>query len=217
MPGIPGPKAADNLYRFRQHPWTFYQQAVYTLDQADTWNPIKKFPAAPTDGPSTYLKWMVEQIWTEQLLAIVKHRRMIMTWTCCAFLLWDAMFHEGRFNAVLSKKEEDADELVRRCKFIYDNIPKEVMPFKPDADPKYTELRFPEIDSVIKGFPQGADQLRQYTCSRIVADEMAFWPQARQSFVSMKPTIEGGGKIVLLSTRYPGFFREIIEDLLEAA
>lgn len=211
MPAIPA-TAADNLYRFRANPWTFFQHGVYTLDQADQWNPIKKYP---TDLP--YLEWMVGQIWTQPLLAIVKHRRMVMTWTCCAFLLWDAMLHEGRFNAVLSKKEEDADELVRRCLFVYNNIPKDVMPFKPEVDPKYTELRFPEIDSVIKGFPQGADQLRQFTCSRIVADEMAFWPQARASFVSMKPTIEGGGKIVLLSTRYPGFFRELIEDQLEAA
>jgi len=212
MPAIPPPQVADNLYHFRRHPWVFFEHAVYTLDQADQWSPIKKFPAH-----LDYLRWMVDQIWTENLLAIVKHRRMVMTWTCCAMLLWDAMFHEGRFNALLSKKEEDADELVRRCKFVYDNIPKEVMPFKPACTLKYTELRFSEIDSIIKGFPQGADQLRQYTCSRIVADEMAFWPQARQSFVSMKPTIEGGGKIVLLSTRYPGFFREIIEDQLEAA
>jgi hypothetical protein len=212
VPVIPPPEVGEHLYRFRRHPWAFFSTAVYTLDQADTWEPIKKYPTH-----LDYLKWTVEQLWVERLLAIVKHRRMVMTWTCCAMLLWDAMFHEGRFNVLLSKKEEDADELVRRCKFIYDQIPKEVMPVKPDVQLKYTELRFPEIDSVIKGFPQGADQLRQYTCSRIVADEMAFWPQARQSFVSMKPTIEGGGKIVLLSTRYPGFFREIIEDTVEAA
>jgi len=130
---------------------------------------------------------------------------------------WDAAFHEGRNIAYMSKKEEDADDLVRRCKFILDNIPKDALPIKLKYEYKYTELKFPEIDSRIKAFPQGEDQLRQYTCSRIFADEIAFWPHARASFVGMKPTIEGGGSICLLSTRFPGFYQELIEDRLEVA
>jgi len=134
----------------------------------------------------------------------------------CALWLWDAMFGIGRFNAMMSKKEEDSDELVRRCKFIYDNIPAGALPVKPVMEYKYTTLKFPEIDSQIKGFAQGADQLRQFTCSRILGDEMAFWPAARASFVAMKPTLEGGGQVVLVSTRYPGFFKDLIEDVLDS-
>ena len=151
----------------------------------------------------------------EPLFALVKHRRMVCTWSMCLVFLWDAMFYEGRFNALISKKEEDSDDLVRRCKFIYDNLPKGII--KPKATYKYTELAFPEIDSKIKGFAQGPDQLRQYTCSRIGGDEIAFWPQARATFVAMKPTLEGGGKVTLISTRYPGFFKELIEDTLDQA
>jgi hypothetical protein len=140
---------------------------------------------------------------------------MIATWTACGVLLHDAMFNEGRFNAIMSKKEEDADELVRRCMFMYENISPSKLPVKPKMKYKYTELSFPEIDSKIKAFAQGTDQLRQYTCSRVVGDEIAFWPFALQAFVSMKPTIEGGGKITLLSTRFPGFYKELIEDTLD--
>jgi hypothetical protein len=200
----------DSLLRFRTDPWEFASKCVRTLDQADRWNPIKPYPVH-----LDYLKYVVGRIVSDRLLALVKHRRMIITWTACMVALWDAMFHEGRFNALMSKKEEDSDELVLRCKFIYDNIPSNALVVKPRLEYKYTEICFPEIDSYIKGFPQGSDQLRQRTCSRIFADEIAFWPQARSSFVAMKPTIEGGGQICLVSTRFPGFFKELVEDALD--
>ena len=203
------PPPVQNLYNFSRDHWSFLTQAVSTLDQADKSRPVKRYPS------KDYLYYITNKIVKEATCAIVKHRRMIVTWSCCSIALWDAMFNEGRFVAMISKKEEDSDELVGRCKFIYDNIPDELLPFKPKMVYKYTEIKFPEIDSVIKGFAQGPDQLRQYTCSRIFADECAFWPQARQTFVAMKPTLEGGGKICLFSTRFPGFFQKLIEDTLD--
>ena len=200
----------EQLSRYRHSHWDFLSDCVNTLDQADKYIPIKKYPSE-----KEYLHYISDQIVEESLLALVKNRRMVITWTVCALWLWDCMFHEGRFNVLMSKKEEDSDDLVRRCKFIYDNIPKDKLWIKPVMEYKYTELLFPEIDSKIKGFPQGADQLRQYTCSRVGADEMAFWPMARASFVAMKPTLEGGGKVTLFSTRYPGFFKELVEDTLD--
>jgi len=217
-PGILTPEI-ERLMRVRNHPWAFAETCVFTLDEADKYHPIKPYP---TD--KEYLKWIVERILREPLVAFVKHRRMILTWTCCMVGLWDAMFHEGRKIGFQSKKEEDSDDLVRRCKFIYDNIPEDVLLVKPVAQYKYTELTFPEIDSVIKGFPQATmqhnvvvDPMRQHTLSRIFADEIAFWPNARASFVGMKPTLEGGGQLTLLSTRYPGFFKELIEDTFDNA
>lgn len=200
------------LLRLRRSPWAFISSAVYTLDQADQWAPIKPFPR-----DLAYLEWIADKVVSDPLVAIVKHRRMVITWLACAICLWDAMFHEGRFIALISKKEEDSDELVRRCKFIYDNIPAKALPVKPVLEYKYTQIRFPEIDTTIKGFAQGADQVRQYTCSRVICDEIAFWPQAKATFTSLKPTIEGGGKVCLVSTRFPGFFQEIVEDRLDAA
>jgi hypothetical protein len=210
----PLPIATELLLRNRKSVWNFLSTCVYTLDQADKWQPIKQYPAT---ADKEYLKPIVEYVESDPLVALVKHRRMLITWTVVALGLWDAMFHEGRHIAFVSKKEEDSDELVRRAQFIYDNIPKAMLPIKPRAEYKYTQLRFPEINSFIKGYAQGPDQLRQHTCSRIMCDEIAFWPQARATFTSLKPTIEGGGKICLISTRYPGFFKQIIEDTLDEA
>ena len=213
-PGLKLPPEIEWIYSLRSSPWKFLSTCVWTRDEADKENPIKKF-ITDSDPYIEPLEYIAKRIVEERILAIVKHRRMRMTWTCCAIYLWDAMFFEGRFNVLCSKKEEDSDELVQRCKFIYDNIPDHIMPYKPKMTYKYTEMKFPETGSIIKGFAQGADQLRQRGCSRILADEFAFWPDAENAFVAMKPTLQGGGKVCLLSTRYPGFFKRIVEDTID--
>jgi len=159
-----------------------------------------------------YIAPVVEKLLTERLLLIRKTRRMVMSWLVQAFNLWDAMFHIGRSIYVQSDKEEKSDELVRRCKFIYENLPPFTKPIAPRMVYKYCRLSFPEIDSEIVGVPQGANQLRQITASRIFGDEFAFWETAEASYGSMRPTIEGGGQIVLVSTSFPGFFKKLVED-----
>ena len=206
------PPELEALARYRNNLVAFAEDCVFTLDQADRWQPVKPWPRE-----KPYLPFVLSQIRDESLVAIVKHRRLFLTWALCTVFTHDAIFFEGRFNALVSKKEEDSDDLVRRCKFIYDNIPSAVLPLKPRCEYKYCTLTFPEINSTIKGVAQGPDQLRQYTCSRVGCDEFAVWPQARATFVALKPTIEGGGKICLISTRWPGFFKELVEDTIEAA
>ncbi len=201
------------IRRYRASCLDFMRECVWTQDQVDKKNPVKQYPL--NEGWAKYLEFIIEHMVKECLLAIVKHRRMIITWTYCAVTTWDAMFYEGRFNALVSKKEEDSDDLVRRCKFIYENIPADKLPVKPSMTYKYTEMRFPETDSVIKGVASGQDQLRQYTCSRVGCDEMAFWPLARPTFTALKPTLDGGGQICLFSTRYPGFFQNVIDDTID--
>lgn len=206
------PAPAQQLFTLRNDHRFFLENAVWTLDQADKIAPLKRYPSQQ-DKP--YLYELADRIVKTTLLALVKHRRMLATWTCCALAAHEALFFEGRNIAIISKKEEDSDELVRRVKFIIENITKDIMPVKPSISYKYTELRIHDINSTVKGFAQGPDQLRQHTMSRIYADEIGFWPNARATFVAMKPTLQGGGKICLLSTRYPGFFKELIEDTID--
>ena len=211
IPPVDGPAA--KIFEYRRDARSFLR-ILKTKDEADKLNPIKPFPI---DKPHLH-DVVIPELQHERLLSIVKHRRMQITWTVCAMWLWGAMLFEGRFNALISKKEEDSDDLVRRCYFMWDNLTDDELGFKkPRAEYKYTMLEFPDTGSIIKGVAQGPDQLRQYTCSRVACDEIAFWQHARATFVSLKPTIEGGGQIALISTRYPGFFKEVIEDTLEAA
>ena len=198
----------------REDPWFWAVECVRTKDEVDRNSPIKPFP-----GHLDYLKYYF-RLWQKQLLiAVPKSRRMYMSWSNIILYTWDTLFHVGRNNAFVSKKEDDSDDLVQRALFILENldfskIPKEYLP-----QWKYTfcKLQFAETDSKIQGFPSGSDQLRQFTFSGILADEMAFWDNAEEMYAASFPTLEGGGRMTAISSPGPGFFKRLVFDDMEHA
>lgn len=193
-------------------PWEFAKECVYTYDPQDSKNPIKKFT------PYKYL-YVYFMTWIQKrMLAVPKSRRMFLSWATLILYLWDTMFHRGRYTAFVSKREEDADELIERVVFILDQI-KEKGLLPPDMIPKYVKtyclLEFPELNSKIQGFPSGSDQLRMHGFSGIMGDEMAFWPFPEKMYASAIPTIEGGGRFTAISSPAPGLFKQIVQDSLE--
>lgn len=204
--------------RYARDPWAFLQDCVYTLDQVSQNDAIKPFPS--------YLEYVefLARLWIrEKLLAIPKSRRMICSWTFISLFTHDTIFNSGRFNAFVSKKEDDSGELVARAEFIYKKIPdwripRALLPAlkngKMSKQPPL--LEFEEIHSKIQGFPQGADQMRQFTFSGMLFDEWAFWEEAQASYSASKPTLDGGGRLTGISSRSPGFFKKIVFDQLDA-
>lgn len=118
---------------------------------------------------------------------------------------------------MVSKKEDDANELIGRAKFILDNLDPKKIPREliPKYQAKFCVLNFPQIHSKIQGFPQGADQLRQFTFSGVFGDESAFWEQAKEFYSATFPTIDGGGRMNLVSSPAPGFFKKLTFDCLD--
>lgn len=213
---------ARHQVRMRAHyasnPWAFLRDCVYTLDQVDQVRPIKPFPS-----DLEYLEFLTAVWIKHKLLAIPKSRRMTCSWNFISLYTHDTIFNSGRFNGFVSKKEDDAGELVARAEFIYNHIPAWRIPVallpkmkngKMSQQPPI--LEFPEINSKIQGFPQGADQLRQFTLSGILGDECAFWEHAQKFYSASKPTLDGGGRMTLISSRSPGFFKKIVFDKLDS-
>lgn len=211
----------DPLERYEQirnSPWLFLRHCVWTHDEVDQVEPIKQFPYH-----LDYLR-LLTLFWEKnRKIAIPKSRRLTVSWTFIALGLWDCLFHKGRSWAYVSKKEEDSKELVQRAKFIYDHIPHDVI--APDLLPKMKRgemqssppaIEFSEIHSKIMGFPSGANQMRQRGFSGLFFDEIAFWDDAEAAFASAEPTVKGGGRMILVSTRNPGFFKKIVFDKLDA-
>lgn len=198
----------------REDPWVFLSTCVLTLDQTDKRQPIKPFPAH-----LDYLRAYTRCWERYPKILVPKSRRMVMSWTNIALYTWDTLFHQGRFNAFVSKKEEDSAELVDRAEFIYDHIPESAYPraLLPRKHKKFGVLNFPDLNSKIEGFPSGADQLRQFTFSGIFADEMAFWDNAQKMYSSAVPTLEGGGRFTGVSSPGPGFFKLMVFDLMDTA
>lgn len=203
--------ALQRLRLVRQDPWEF-AKIVRTLDPADKANPIKPFPV-----DLDYLKFYT-RIWQrEPFILVPKSRRMKMSWMNIVLYTWDSAFHFGRHNALVSKKEDDSDVLVDKCKFILENLDFEKLPKEliPKFEKTFNSLVFPELNSIIEGFPSGADQLRQFTFSGIMADELAFWDDAEKMYSASVPTLEGGGRFTGISSPGPGFFKQLVFDELD--
>ena len=178
---------------------------IWTLDETDLSQPIKEFPQ------SDWIELVINEWLEHRLIAIPKSRRMMMTWTMALCHLWLAMFHEGANVFFISDKEEKSDALVKRAEFIFDHIPAGQL-LLPKKRSKFCLMEFPGLNSCIRGVPQGAGQLRQYTATAIFMDEAAFWEKAQETFVASKPTIEGGGRITLVSSAQEGFFCDLVFD-----
>lgn len=217
-----GTEQARHQVRMRAHyhanPWAFLQDCVLTLDPVSLHNPIKPFPAY-----LEYLEFLCHLWQREKLIAIPKSRRMVCSWNFISLLTHKTIFNPGRFTGFVSKKEDDAGDLIGRAEFIYRKIPEWRIPRallpalkngKMSKQPPLME--FEEINSKIQGFPQGADQLRQFTLSDILGDECAFWEDAQSFYSASKPTLDGGGGMTLISSRSPGFFKKIVFDQLDA-
>lgn len=219
---LTGPEQAREQLRmfnaYAKDPWLFLTRCVFTLNQVAQENGIQPYPAH-----LEYLQFLTQMWIKNPLMACPKSRRMFCSWNFISLYLHDTLFKPTRFNGFVSKKEDDSAELVARAEFIYRHIPEWRIPralLPKLANGRMSKqpplLDFPEINSKIQGFPSGSDQLRQFTLSGILGDEAAFWPDAEAFYSASKPTLDGGGKMTLISSRSPGFFRRIVFDKFDA-
>jgi len=165
----------DPLIRYNQlrsDPWLFLKYAVFTHDEVDMEDPIKRFPSH-----LLYLRFLTLMWQKKKRIAVPKSRRLTVSWTFIGLALWDAIFHKGRSWALVSKKELDSLELIQRANFIYEHIPVEII--APELLPKRKRnemqssppvVEFPEIHSKLMGFPSGANQMRQRGFSGLFFD-----------------------------------------------
>jgi hypothetical protein len=119
-------------------------------------------------------------------------------------------FRRGAVFLVSSHEAKSAD-LVDRVAGILARLPEDRCP-RPRL--RRTEspplLQFLDTDSKILGIAEGAAALRQYTASAIMADELGTWTWPRASYSAMLPCIEGGGRLTIVSSAFPGTWRELV-------
>lgn len=202
----------ERYLQLKNDPWLFITTCVRTKDQIDRKEPIKLFPN------KEYLR-LFARLWSRYPLMLVpKTRRMTMSWMTISLFTHEFIFNKAIHTAFVSKKEDDADELVSRAEFILENLDFDIFP--KELLPRYKKthcmLKSDDTDSKIEGFPMGADQLRQFTFSGIFGDESAFWEGAKEFYAATFPTIEGGGRMTLVSSPAPGFFKKLVFDQLDA-
>ena len=219
---------------YRRDPWAWLTACVTTVDELDPVTPIKPFPTAVCRpcaryvggdvshpcpvcsgprAPLTYLRDLAHQFATgvPPLLLVPKARRMRMTWLFVGVHVWLALQRPHANIFFVSSKEEKSAELIERAHGILLRLPLEGgggRLVERKNDPPRLLL---DQGAQLMGVAEGADQLRQYTATAILADEFGTWQWPRQAFSAMRPCIDGGGRLTLLSSAWPGTWAEMIK------
>lgn len=203
------------LLRCMRRPDYWVMTYCFTKDEHDPYHPVKRFPRYK------YIPFIIRRLHKENKVAIPKSRQVMITWTVLAFILHRMVFYKHRLWFVQSKKEEDAASLIEREKHMYEHLPwwlKSASPLKRPLQKQPFNKLVMANGSMTWGVPQGADIMRQYTASGIFGDEYAFQDKAEDAYTAAKPTVDGGGQLIAVSSvNGKNFFYRLVSDQLRTS
>lgn len=142
----------------------------------------------------------------ERGLIVLKARRLGMSWLVLAYALWTAIFQQGIRILILCKTEGDASELldrIRRMRDRIENDPASAHILTEIAVPAKTRDAVTALDvgaSTIRALVGTPAAARSETAGLVILDEFAFQRGAGEIWRAVLPTVEGGGKLAVLST-----------------
>jgi hypothetical protein len=151
--------------------------------------------------------WIPFRLWPSQqqaLQTIVDHRRTVilkarqlgLTALVLGYALWQMLFHPEATVLLFSRRDDEAVDLLKvRLRGMYDRLPDwmKVRGFPTDND---HELRMSNGSRILAFPTTGGDS---YTANLAIIDEADLVPDLPALMASVKPTIEGGGRMILVS------------------
>lgn len=167
----------------------FIYNYVYIYDAVEgDWIPFHLWPKQ-LDALDTILN--------NRLVAILKARQLGMTWLVLSVILWKMLYRPAFTALIFSRRETEAIYLLgdQRLRGIYRRLPKwmKVRQVVTDASHEWILSN----GSVAYGFPTTAGD--SYTASMAFVDECDLVPDLNRLMGAVKPTIDAGGGMVLLS------------------
>lgn len=140
---------------------------------------------------------VLAKIDAQKLLVILKARQVGLTWLVLAYILWLMIFHPIQTILIFSKRDDEAVYLLglERLRGMYQRLPDWMRKEQVAVDNDHTwQLA---SGSIVRAFPTtGGDS---YTATFVLVDEADLVPNLKRLLASVKPTIDAGGKLVLLS------------------
>ncbi len=143
---------------------------------------------------------LLDDLQHERLIMILKARQLGITTLTCAYALWLCLHHNQRLVLIFSIGQNEANEMMRRISGMYHRIPADVRGALPAVGKDNTEEMAWANGSRIQSLPSRKSAGSGYTASLIILDEFAKNDNAAALYTAVKPTIDGGGAMVILST-----------------
>jgi phage terminase large subunit-like protein len=149
--------------------------------------------------------WVPFELWPEQakvadifqnerLVVVLKARQLGLTWLAVAFGLWSMLFRPIATVLLFSRRDDEAIEIKGRLAGMHAHLPEWMRQgIVKDND---HEIQFANGSRAL-AFPTNAGD--SYTGTLAIVDEADLIPDLSRLMRSVKPTIDGGGKMILLS------------------
>ena len=172
----------------KRNPRYFANKYCQIYDSEDRgWIPFDLWPAQ-----ARTLKTMQ----TERLVVILKARQLGLTWLCLSFALWQMLFHPQAEVLLFSRRDDEAVYLLDdRLKGMYSRLPR-WMQARSVVSSNDHEFALSN-GSTARAFPTSAGD--SYTATLVIVDEADLIPDFNRLMRAVKPTIDTGGRMVLLS------------------
>jgi hypothetical protein len=134
-------------------------------------------------------------------LVVLKARQLGLSWLALAYGLWLTACNPGQTCLILNRNLGAAIELLDRIRFMIRWLPDELRPrvSQDTNDVKMPMLAFGNGSRIIS-LPSTEDTGSGLTAQYIVADEVAKWKWARETFTAILAILAGGGTMVAIST-----------------
>jgi hypothetical protein len=178
----------EELLVCAEHPIYFIDSYCQIYDATSgAWIPFRLWPCQVP---------VIDSLFANRLNVILKARQLGLTWLVLGYGLWLILFHPAATVLLFSRRDDEAVDLLRtRLHGMYDRLPAwlKVQSFGVDNDHEW-EL---SNGSRVLAFPTTAGD--SYTGTLVIVDEADLVPDLGRLMRAVKPTIDGGGKMILLS------------------
>jgi hypothetical protein len=172
----------------RSSPAYFLHSYVRIYDAlAGDWLPFHLWPAQTET---------LDTLHSRRLVVILKARQLGLTWLVLGFTLWEMLFRPAATVLLFSRRDDEAVDLLKtRLRGMYDRLPPwlQVRAFPVDNDHEWQLSN----GSRVLAFPTTAGD--SYTATLAIVDEADLVPDLDGLLRAVKPTIDSGGRMVLLS------------------
>lgn len=140
----------------------------------------------------------LEMMERERLLVFLKARQLGISWLVCGYALWLCTSTPGQPVLVYSQGQLEANELIRRTSFLYDHHQRR--DHLPSLVRDNTGLLEWSNGSRMLSLAATRKAGRSFTAALAILDEWAFMAWPRETLAAVKPTIDAGGKLFIISS-----------------
>jgi hypothetical protein len=194
------------IHKCRKSPAYFLDAYASIYDATSReWIPFRLWPAQIHT---------LQTITDSRLVVVLKARQLGLTWLVLGFTLWLMLLDPAATVLLFSRRDDEAVDLLgTRLRGMYERLPKwlKVQSFGVDNDHEW-EL---SNGSRVLAFPTTAGD--SYTATLAIVDEADLVPDLDRLMRAVKPTIDGGGRMILLSRADKGNPQSTFKKVYRAA